>query len=292
MKTIAVVGAGFAGLAAAYALSSSYRVIILDHKGVGGGASGVSSGLLHPYPGEKGRLSWESQEAMRRAKALIDEAEQALGSPVAHRGGILREGLITNPLSDVTLLGENRFLIHSGWTVYSASYLKGLALLCERRGVIFETKEILSLRDLASFDGFVLAMGASIRHFPEFQHLNLGFVKGQLLTCRFPFSLERTVSAKIYTAVTLSAYDHHVGSTYERDEINEEPCLEKACNLLKPLYPVTECRAGIRVTNRAHYFPILHRMSPMQYVITALGSRGLLYHALLAHRLQESFGTP
>ena len=40
-------------------------------------------------------------------------------------------------------------------------------------------------------------------------------------------------------------------------------------------------RAGIRVKNPAHYFPILERIDPKTWVVTALGSRGLLYHAYL-----------
>ncbi|MGR3911873.1 MAG: FAD-dependent oxidoreductase [Candidatus Rhabdochlamydia sp.] len=291
MKRIAVVGSGLAGLSAAYALSSLCKVVIFDHKGVGGGASGIAAGLLHPYAGKKGLLSWESKEALMKAKALIDQAEKALGVPTAHRGGILREGLITSPLSDVISLGENKHLITSGWTVFSSLYLQGLWRLCEQNGVDFEPKEITSLRDVQQFDGCVIAVGAGIRFFKEFEGLNLGFVKGQLLTCHFPTILERSISSTIYTALSQNPYECHIGATYERDFIHEEPCLETATRLLKPSYPIIECRSGIRVTNRAHYFPILHQIGKFQYVITALGSRGLLYHALFADKLKEAFVT-
>jgi glycine/D-amino acid oxidase-like deaminating enzyme len=51
----AVLGAGFAGLSVAWHLlkyspkGSRVRVDIYDESGIGGGASGVSGGLLHPY---------------------------------------------------------------------------------------------------------------------------------------------------------------------------------------------------------------------------------------------------
>jgi glycine/D-amino acid oxidase-like deaminating enzyme len=66
--------------------------------------------------------------------------------------------------------------------------------------------------------------------------------------------------------------------------INQEVNMSKAIELLKPPYPVLDCKAGIRVTNPAHYFPILYQISSRVVLITALGSRGLLYHALMAHR--------
>ena len=47
-------------------------------------------------------------------------------------------------------------------------------------------------------------------------------------------------------------------------------------------------RAGIRVTNPAHYFPILEQIDPKTWVVTALGSRGLLYHAYLGKKLSLS----
>ena len=42
MKKIAIVGAGFAGLAAAYFLSQKNHVTLFDKKGIGAGASGIA----------------------------------------------------------------------------------------------------------------------------------------------------------------------------------------------------------------------------------------------------------
>jgi glycine/D-amino acid oxidase-like deaminating enzyme len=285
LKKAAVVGAGFAGLAAAYFLSEQFQVTLFDQKAIGAGASGISSGLLHPYPGEKGRPSWEAEEALLLAKKLIQEAEKALGKPVAHRGGILRLGPILNPGSDVTQLGPDKFLINSGMTVFPSLYLQGLWLACEKRGAIFKIEKIESLDALEGYDFVVLTVGAGICAFKEHAILKIGFVKGQVLTCSLNEPLERSVSSKVYTALTEASLQCHIGATYERDVINDVPDLEKAMRMLKPTRPVVDCRAGVRVTNPAHYFPIMRQIGPYHYVITALGSRGLLYHALMGARL-------
>lgn len=287
MKKIAVVGAGFAGLAAAYFLSQKNHVTLFDKKGIGAGASGISSGLLHPYPGEKGRLSWHAEEALTLSKQLIDAAEELLGQPVANRNGILRLGPILSPGKDVVELGPEKFLITSGWTVFTPLYLQGLSRLCEKRGVEVKIQEIEAVEVLDRFDHVVLAVGAGIRFFKEREELKINFVKGQILTCQLNEPLERSISSKIYTALTDDPLKCHLGATYERDVIDDIPDGEKAIQLLKPNLPVLDCRAGIRVTNPAHYFPILKQLGPRSHVITALGSRGLLYHAFLAKQLSQ-----
>lgn len=285
MKKAAIIGAGFAGMAAAYFLSEKYQVTIFDQKGLGGGASGISSGLLHPYPGEKGRLSWHAQEAMAATLKLLDAAEKALGQPVAVRNGILRLGPILTPGPDVIELGPEKFLITSGVTVFPHLYLQGLLKICEAKGATLKMEKIESLDSLSGYDLIILAAGAGIRSFKEKEGLKINFVKGQILTCKLETPLERSVSSKIYTALTRDPLKCHVGATYERDVIDEVPDKEKAISLLNPSLPVVDCRAGIRVTNPAHYFPIMEQVGRTCYVITALGSRGLLYHAYMAANL-------
>ncbi|MFI5334514.1 MAG: FAD-dependent oxidoreductase, partial [Chlamydiales bacterium] len=63
---VAVIGAGLSGLATCYyLLELGYAVHLFDEKGVGGAASGIACGLLHPYPGEEGKRSWRADEALR-----------------------------------------------------------------------------------------------------------------------------------------------------------------------------------------------------------------------------------
>ncbi len=287
---IAIIGAGFAGLASAYYLSEHFQVTLFDLKGIGGGASGISSGLLHPYPGEKGRRSWHAEEALEATRELLKVAEQEIGQPVANYEGILKVGECLDPGEDVKQLSADTFLIKSGITVFPELYLQGLWQACQKRGVKLVIQNITNLGCL-EFDQIVLAAGAGIRNFPECRHLKINFVRGQVLTCVLDQPLERSVSAKRYQAMTPSEGICHLGATYERDLIDDKPCKETAIALLRPATEVLDCRAGIRVTNPAHYFPILEQINPKTWVITAFGSRGLLYHAYFGKKITEKFST-
>ncbi|KAL1218028.1 hypothetical protein V5N11_032874 [Cardamine amara subsp. amara] len=81
----AVLGAGFAGISVAWHLLKDspkelrLSVDIYDEIGIGGGASGVSGGLLHPYS-PKGKLLWHGAECWRESLELLNVAETAAAS--------------------------------------------------------------------------------------------------------------------------------------------------------------------------------------------------------------------
>ena len=285
MKKVAIIGAGFAGLAAAWHLSEKFHVSLFDRKGIGSGASGASTGLLHPYPGEHGRRSWKADEGMQATIQLLDIAEQEMGRPVALRNGIIKIGKCIGAQEDVDPLGDNRFLIRSGITVFVPLYLEGLWRACQKRDVQFVLEEIKDLKTLDEFDHVIIAAGSGIRHFKEAESLKINFVKGQALLCACLDSLERSETSSHYTALTENPERCYVGATYEKDFISEHPSLEIALHLLVPQLPVLGVRSGVRVTNPAHYFPIVQKLNHRTWVMTALGSRGLLYHAYLAQQL-------
>ncbi|MFS8563308.1 MAG: FAD-binding oxidoreductase [Rhabdochlamydiaceae bacterium] len=168
MKTIGIIGAGFAGLAAAYHLSKEFEVSLFDAQGIGKGASGASTGLLHPYPGEQGRKSWKADEGLAATIRLIDIAEQEMGKPIANRNGIIKMGECVGAGEDVEELGKNHFLIHSGVTVFVDSYMEGLWKACQRRGVQLYVEAINKLEDLDRFDYVIVAAGLG---FVVFQRL-------------------------------------------------------------------------------------------------------------------------
>ena len=89
---IAIVGAGFAGLSIAWNLLAQLpcEVMIFDPKGIGGGASGIATGLLHPYVGEQGRRSVLADEGMQASKELIAEVEKRINAPIALHERIIR----------------------------------------------------------------------------------------------------------------------------------------------------------------------------------------------------------
>lgn len=301
---IAIIGAGFCGLAAAWHLLhiQGIKISLLDAVGIGGGASGVATGLLHPYIGEQGRRSWQTEEGLKATLELLGVAEKALGAPVYDNRGILRIGAVQQIYPDLEPLGEETYLIRSGITVYAKKYLEGLWRACEKLGAKLFLQKVGSLEELKDFDAIVIAAGAGIFGFEECHHLRIGKVKGQVLTCRLPESLlpfEHSRVAKGYIAKDEQPDLYHLGSTYEKGEINDQPCLETALEQLQPkaelLYPgigllnVLECRAGIRVNRHGHYIPLLEEIDPRTFAVTAMGSRGLLYHALFAKGLKEIF---
>ncbi|KAK6236888.1 hypothetical protein SCA6_012225 [Theobroma cacao] len=81
----AVLGAGFAGLSVAWHLLKQspmdlrLHIDLYDEVGVGGGASGVSGGLLHPYS-PKVKLLWKGAECWKECLKLLSIAEQAVSS--------------------------------------------------------------------------------------------------------------------------------------------------------------------------------------------------------------------
>jgi glycine/D-amino acid oxidase-like deaminating enzyme len=98
VRRVVVLGAGFGGVATCYHLLRAaaaaqlpLRVQLLDAVGLGGGASGVAAGLLHPFaPRGADKLLWRGAEGYAATCALLDVAQAALGlRPVATRAGTL-----------------------------------------------------------------------------------------------------------------------------------------------------------------------------------------------------------
>lgn len=106
----AVLGAGFAGLSVAWHLlkhsprDSRVSVDIYDENGVGGGASGVSGGLLHPYS-PKVKLLWRGAEFWKESMDLLRSAEQANGTAGSDMTSqdeslIWRRGIVRPPTTE------------------------------------------------------------------------------------------------------------------------------------------------------------------------------------------------
>ena len=91
MLNCAIIGAGFSGLALCYyLLEKGQKVTVFDGKGIGGEASGIASGLVHPYPGKEARLSWKGQEAMQASKDLFAIVGQSTKSFNMLKKGVIR----------------------------------------------------------------------------------------------------------------------------------------------------------------------------------------------------------
>lgn len=307
---VAIIGAGFAGLALAFhLLQKKVKVTLFDAQEIAqGGASSIASGLMHPYPGEQARRSLHAEEALLATRQLLECARAFQGDPIADFSGIIRyalnasqkEHLIkrTRTYADIEQIEENAFLIHSGVTIYPKRYLEGLWRACQSEGALFFQTAVASLSELKGYDQIVLSCGAALFHFSEAQSLPLKQVKGQILRCQMPSGLlKKSIVGKGYVALGENSDICYVGATFEREFKDALPHQEETKADLFPKIAlffkevdqlnVLSCKAAIRVTREGSYLPLIQKIEDKTWVFTALGSRGLLYHALFAKQLSE-----
>ena len=323
---IAILGAGFSGLATCWHLlqykTTDYpiEIVVFDPKGIGGGTSGIAAGLLHPFAGAHAKYNLWGREGMQATQRLLDIASTALKQPVAQYTGMLRlattkelhddylQCSLINP--DVTWIASGKcpeyapqavphdgILIKEGISVYSGLYLQGLWLACENKGAKLEKIACENLESLNDYDVIVVATGAGTMQFPELRHLPINTVKGQIIEYAWSSNvlpLSIPLNALGYVVMSPALTSCYAGSTYERDYQTEGPDLQAALNEIipkvAPMLPsittskVLDCRAGMRATTRSR-LPICKQVTTKCWVIAGMGSRGLLYHALMGETL-------
>lgn len=321
MKTIAIIGAGFCGLASAWELlQEGHEVHLYDPAGIGGGASGVSAGLLHPFTGIHAKAVPWGREGVAATLELIRISSQALGKPVAEESGMLRLALTEEMRNDFMHCASQHddvdwleprecqhlvpglkalpgICIRSALTVRSPLYLQGLWLACEQRGATLIPKSILSLSELSSYDLVIVAMGASL--LPELRQLPVRPIKGQVLELAWPQDiapLELPLNCQAYLVMQPGGESCLAGATFEREFSSALPIPDHAVKEIMPkiaaFYPplqearVIGCRAGLRASAPGHK-PLLKQLDAKTWILTGMGSKGLLYHALFAKWLRQ-----
>lgn len=308
---VAVVGAGFAGLALCYyLLEEGVSVELIEAKRLGGGASGAAVGLLHPYAGEQVRRSYLADEALSEARVLLTLAQTHSQDIVAQYSGILRKAdedqakvLLEHQdkYKDVEQLEKDLFFIRSGIVVHSCNYLEGLFSALQAKGLQWKLQNISHMEELLGYDAFFLAIGGGVFSMPGLESFRLQGVKGQALICKWPHHLEKlslSLMGKGYI-VPMEGGTVQLGSTYERGKKDSDVDIERAVLELTPkaqaLIPcwnkldVIGGKAGVRVSRREHYFPLLSSIGNKGWIMSGLGSRGLLYHAYGAKKLVEQW---
>jgi glycine/D-amino acid oxidase-like deaminating enzyme len=324
MIKIAIIGAGFSGIATAWHLlqlhNSRIQVTVFDSTGLGGGASGMAAGLMYPYAGAHAKLNRQGKEGFTATSHLLTVSSETLGMPVAHFSGVLRIAISDEQKQDFALsskknpevvwqtLAQNQkkipglvaepgIFIESAAIVDCKLYLEGLWKSCEASGATFIKEAITDLKQLDDFDQIIIAAGASCRSFPEFAHINLTPVKGQILEFGWPKHrppLPCAVNSQAY----LVMHPHHsyclAGATFEKDfdTADPDPAIARAEILpkIQSFFPdiasfaEISCRAGIRASTPTH-MPFIGQINKKCWAITGMGSKGLLYHALYAKQL-------
>lgn len=317
---IAIIGAGFSGLALAWHLNKheDFDISIFDSKGIGGGASGIAAGLLHPYTGLHAKLNWQGLEGYSAALELLDEASTVNGAPVYERSGLLRIALNDQSKQDYAVCAlkykdvdwlsaeacqkiipglayHPGIYIRSALTVNCRLYLNCLLKACKK--TVFHQKTIGNLDQLKGYDKIVVAGGAESLNIPELKHLPLKPVKGQILELAWPDRLpvlSIPLNAMAYMIMNPCGSTCLVGATFERGVSDPAPdpdfaiaeLLPKAIAMIPALHnsSVVSCRSGIRCVGPEHK-PLVQYVRDNIWVLTGMGSKGLLYHALYAKQL-------
>jgi glycine/D-amino acid oxidase-like deaminating enzyme len=313
---VAIIGAGLSGLSLAWQLidSGQCAVTLFDQKGIGAGASGIAAGLMHPYPGKEGKRSFLASEGIAATQRLLQIAKRKSTGALANEQGIIRFAYSDvmrsqflahaqdyGDVEPVALWGNQAFLIRSGMTIYCKPYLEGLWLSLKEKGVAFECKKVSDLKTLFSFDHIVLAAGAGNCTFEEAKGLRLELLKGQILQCKIPKDIpfpEQSLIGEGYIAHSEEQSMCYIGATYERGQYADGPDRIKAEAELLPksmrihpqahTFPIVDCRAAFRVMRIGHYYPMAGKLKDNIWVCTALGSRGLLYHGIVAERMRDA----
>jgi glycine/D-amino acid oxidase-like deaminating enzyme len=308
---IAIIGAGLAGLSVCWHLSQfpDVQIAIFDPTGIGGGASGISTGLLHPFPGRRALRSWNAAEGIKETRSLIEVSEKALGRPVAEATGVFRPAVSLQQKEDFAerarvdsdavwtehpIFGPGIW-ISCGITLYSRLYLEGLWKACRALGASLIEQAIIALDELDAYDAVILATGNNSLAFAP--HLPLQVTKGQTLLCRWPKRLPFSIVSYGHLTPTEDPSICQIGSTYEHRFSTLDPdksaisgLIEKAAQFYPAArdFEVMEIRSGARISRPPPgYRPIIEKLNAKTWVFTGLGSRGMLYHALLGKQVAE-----
>jgi glycine/D-amino acid oxidase-like deaminating enzyme len=321
MYKIAIVGGGFCGLSLCLALYSKYpdaEITLFDPEGDSGGASKISTGLMHKYVGVQAKLSSFGEEGLKKSLTLIERVSKRIDAPL-----ILSEMILRIPVNqeqaeafclacknyddlkwvetdsiDPLLPRSPSLLIESGYSVDAPGYLKGLTLLGQDLGLNIQKMRIETVEQLNSFDFTILATGAA--PFPGLEPLKVHPVKGQLLEIAWPEGLKPlscSVIGSVYITMAKDKKSAIVGATYEHAFHDAKPdraiaireLHRKACALYPPLEGATiiDVRSGLRAS-MPNRMPFAGKIKDNLYALVGMGSKGLLYHALFAEKLVES----
>lgn len=207
---VAIIGAGFSGLAVCWHLLNAQTpfpldVVVFDPSGIGGGCSGIAAGLLHTYAGLHAKLNWKGPEAFLETLHLLDIASKASNnlSPYQQPEGILRianNSTLTENYRkcaekfshiDVSWWEPNQcqeiyphfnypfhpefkfpgLFIKNGLAVDCRTYLNGLWQACLVKGAKFEKSSVLDLNDLRIKESFDAVVVATGAHLSQYPEM-------------------------------------------------------------------------------------------------------------------------
>ncbi len=282
MRRIAIIGAGMTGLAAAYFLRGQ-SVEVFDEHGIGGGASGICGGLIHPYRGLV--ASEESRAAFGKAKALIGPFLKSPLIRMEKRKDLAPEINFYSTCDASEWTAERicgpAMVFKEGGVVDTPAYLQDLF---RRSGAKLISEKVESLTDLSAFDAVVIATGAAMGELVSLPH-EVVYGRALIYKCA---PMPSGVLGPAYFAPL--AEQCTVGATFEHelDPKKLADLKERAEGMAPELkrLPKPDVVIGARLRGPARR-PFVERIAPGVWAAGGAGARGLLYHASLGQRVAK-----
>ncbi len=327
---IIIAGAGLGGTCAALHLSDSKRVALLS--GTAPAASTIAAGLVNPFAGQRMGGFWNADVAyedflhtLSRAEALetynpcgilrpalnevqaslfrtislekpdsfiwlppdqVDEMYPSITAPLGAaitKGGVadipqMLNSLITSLIPRCTVIHDHL----AGWKDHGSDVT-----------VILDSDRSLRTKKL------ILAVGAGYQSIPELRNLNLHCTKGQVVHVSLPAEIPLPVSGYGYAVPIKNSVI--LGTTYEHAPHDLEPTEEgiaKILALTQRMIPsvasakVLSASAGIRVGVPGTRLPMVGPLTSNIWVLTGLGSKGLLFGSYIGRNLENWMTDP
>ncbi len=242
-----IIGAGIAGLSAAYAASrAGLHTAVIDRKKPGSGASGTPAALLNPATGRKAKKTWQAETCLEYTKQIINEAGRYAQRPYYSENGVIRPALDETlaagmldsfrnsewPPGWVEWISEkelkSRFpglicktgglWIPVGGTVMMKDFIQALYLCLKNEGVDFFLNSEFSCTTGTPFRAVsrsleltahtaIYAMGKQMTVDPLWEILPLHRVKGQTLTVKLRQRLKFNSSISSLGYIAQTAVD-------------------------------------------------------------------------------------
>eukprot|EP01041_Mallomonas_annulata_P000548 gene548-1049_t len=361
MKSVAIIGGGFAGLGCAYhARKYTSKITIFDKNPVGSAASSsVAAGMMHPLSPQC-KLIWKGAEGYQATSTILKdlnqdvvlsntnilrpcltEAHKAIYSTSAKILPQFVEWISKSEYSELTnninpnVLGALRIknskiincplYLQSIWNYITQSSNLTSTSTSTPNLIIWENQNINNIQDIQNkFDIIFITCGANINDLWQLP-LPIQLVRGQSLIyqnnmnnnknennpnipheIQYEVQLQQAILCGEYIVPTgnnqiIAGATHEYNNNF--NDLQAPTNLKIAYNLLKskienlypPLASVTPIGslAGIRVNSKRTNLgklPILNQHPTMSnvWMMTALGSRGLIHHALLSQMLVDA----
>lgn len=291
---IAIIGEGIAGLACAFYLKENAQITVFASDK---GASYAAAGMMHKFVGDTGHKSVYADEAYEASAHILESfpSDCYKKTPILRKilTSNMKEGFFNYKGTDIEFMDEDNVKILDGYLIDVPKYLEKLKTFLAKHKVNFVKQFILPNSDFSEFDYVLICAGYGIKELmPD---LKMKYLKGQAFIYDNVYEHKLPLIAKGYLAPFSDKVV--IGSTYERQFTTAEPDLGKAHALLKDpischFKPYDEktprsVLAGVRVAHPNFNHPKVIKRDDKTFVITGLGSRGLLYHGFLGKLMKD-----